>query len=178
MNYEPILLDLNAIVQQPGATGSFNYSLRLPPEEEPKCEGPVEIALHIQNTGHALLVRGNLRASVHMACARCLENVLVDVSGEIEEQFSLPGREDESLELIDQVEPREAAFAEQVLNVSELARQRILLLLPLRVLCDSDCKGLCPTCGQNLNERNCGCPTPAAHPVWEALRGLKDDRKE
>jgi len=178
MHHEPVLLDLNAIVQQPGAKGSFNYSLRLPPEEEPTCEGPVEIALQIQNTGHALLVRGNLRAYVRASCARCLEETVIEVNGEIEEQFSLPGQKDENLELIDQVEPREAAFADQILNVSELARQRILLLLPLRVLCKPDCKGLCPSCGQNLNTKNCGCPMPAAHPVWEALRGLKDDRKE
>jgi len=178
MENGPILLDLNAIAQQPGARGSFTYSLTLPESEGLACEGPVEVFLEAQNSGKALLVTGNLRGRAHLACARCLEDVIVEVQGKIQEQFSLPGASGRGLGLIDEIEPAESAYADQILNVSELIRQQMLILLPLRVICRPSCKGLCPTCGQNLNLGKCDCPEPASHPAWQALRALADKRKE
>lgn len=174
---KPILLDLNAIVQQLGAIGSFAYSLRLPPSEGLTPEGPVEVSLEVQNTGSALLVRGSFRGKVRLSCARCLEEVVAPAEGRIAEEFSLPGGAAE-LELIDQIEPEESAYAEQILNVSELIRQQLLISQPLRALCSPDCKGLCPRCGHNLNLGECSCPKVVAHPAWEALRVLKDLGKE
>lgn len=171
--YEPaVLLDLNAIANEPGAMGSFTYSLDLPASEEFTTEGPVQVSLEVHNIGKSLLVYGEFRGTVHLACARCLTDVPVAVQGRIDEQFSLPGISSPELELIDQVEPAEAAIADQVLNVSELVRQQILISLPIRVLCRDACQGLCPTCGQNLNEGSCDCPREEGHPGWEALRRL------
>jgi uncharacterized protein len=179
MKREPaVLLDLNAIASEPGATGSFAYSLDLPNAEEFASEGPVRVSLDVHNTGKALLVYGKFEGAVHLACARCLADVLVDVQGKIDEQFSLPGVTIAGLELIDQVEPAESAFTDQVLNVTELVRQQILLSLPMRVVCSDDCQGLCPVCGHNLNEGSCGCPQEEGHPAWKALRDLASKQKK
>ena len=35
--------------------------------------------------------------------------------------------------------------------------ERIVLELPLKALCTEDCRGLCPVCGINLNEKQCSC---------------------
>jgi uncharacterized protein len=173
-----VLLDLNAIAVQPGAKGSFTYSLDLSPNEDFTCEGPIEVALEVFNSGTALLVEGTFKGKAYLPCARCLEETLVEVQGKIQEQFSLPGITSPELGLIDQVEPKEAAFADQILNVTELIRQQILINLPLRVLCKASCKGMCPECGQNLNEGKCECPETPGDPAWQALRALKKDRKE
>ena len=45
------------------------------------------------------------------------------------------------------------------LDLDELIRTDILLELPTKFLCKEDCKGLCPTCGKNLNEGACDCQT-------------------
>ncbi|MGA2192021.1 MAG: DUF177 domain-containing protein [Nitrospirota bacterium] len=58
-----------------------------------------------------------------------------------------------------------------VIELMELLRQQILLLAPMKPLCSEDCRGLCQYCGQDKNERECGCEPPAGHP---GLAGLKD----
>jgi uncharacterized protein len=49
------------------------------------------------------------------------------------------------------------------------------LAAPLHVLCRPDCRGLCPTCGQNLNEEPCSCQ-PEPDPRWSVLQGLLEQK--
>ncbi len=58
-------------------------------------------------------------------------------------------------------------------NLDELIREDILLSLPTKILCRDDCKGLCPYCGANLNEKQCGCKKPV-DPRLEALKKFLD----
>jgi uncharacterized protein len=178
MAKDAVLLDLNAIAVEPGAKGSFTCSVALPPSEDLNCEGAAAVSLEVQNSGQALLVKGKFQGMVLLPCARCLKDTRVVLQGKFNEQFSLPGVSDPDLQLIDQLEPTEAAFAGQILDVSELLRQQLLLALPLRALCSPDCAGLCPGCGTNLNITTCQCPKTEGSPVWEALRGLMEKGKE
>ena len=111
--------------------------------------------MHI-NAG--VLVQGSLNTETVQACARCLEPVVVPLSVEMEEVFYptidiltgkgiTPEEEDRAL-WIDE---------HHVLDLSEVLRQDILVALPVHILCKSDCRGLCPTCGQNLNDGPCDC---------------------
>jgi uncharacterized protein len=47
-------------------------------------------------------------------------------------------------------------FDGKTIDLDPIVREQVLLALPVTVLCREDCKGLCPTCGQDLNERDCG----------------------
>ncbi len=58
------------------------------------------------------------------------------------------------------------------LDLAPLARDAILLDLPLAPLCREDCAGLCPTCGADRNEEACDCPTEVIDPRWVALEAL------
>jgi uncharacterized protein len=51
----------------------------------------------------------------------------------------------------------------------------VLLALPLKVICQSDCRGLCPNCGANLNHEECRCETHATDPRLAPLARLKQD---
>jgi uncharacterized protein len=48
------------------------------------------------------------------------------------------------------------------------------MAVPMKPLCREDCRGLCPTCGEDLNVTACGCAAEAADPRWEALRLLRN----
>jgi uncharacterized protein len=54
-----------------------------------------------------------------------------------------------------------------------LARDALLLELPLAPLCRSDCVGLCPKCGADRSEQPCDCIDQPGHPVWAALDSLR-----
>lgn len=61
----------------------------------------------------------------------------------------------------------------EMLDLQPLVRDSLLLELPLAPLCSDDCRGLCPTCGADLNESPCGCTETPSDPRWAALEALK-----
>jgi uncharacterized protein len=60
------------------------------------------------------------------------------------------------------------------LDLGEAVRGEVILAMNPYVVCDPECRGLCPRCGANLNEGACGCTAEEVDPRWEALRALKD----
>jgi uncharacterized protein len=135
--------------------------------------GPVRM----MHTNAGVLVQGRLYAETTQACARCLEPVVVPVSVEVEEVYSptidiltgksiTPDEEDRAL-WIDE---------HHVLDLTEVLRQDALVAMPVHVVCKADCRGLCPTCGQNLNNGPCGCEKePDAR--WGPLADLLNQAK-
>ncbi len=139
------------------ATGSSrHYQLKEVTEEvlSPTMMG--EITLTRSQGG--VLVAAAITTQIEMICSRCLSAVDVKVSFDVEEEFfptvdvfsglplSLP---DESGNLsIDE---------NHILDLSEALRQYLLLAIPMKPLCRSDCSGLCPVCGYNLNLGACSC---------------------
>ena len=59
------------------------------------------------------------------------------------------------------------------LELEDVLREQVLLAVPIKTVCRIDCKGLCPRCGQNLNQGSCTCQTAQDDPRWYALRDLK-----
>ena len=80
--------------------------------------------------------------------------------------------EDEEVGL-DEEDTRTTFFTGTKLAIGDILSEQILLALPMKVLCTVDCKGLCPTCGTNLNTGNCGCPKEEFSPRMDTLLELK-----
>jgi uncharacterized protein len=59
------------------------------------------------------------------------------------------------------------------IDLSEDTIENALLTIPMKVLCNDDCKGLCSICGVNKNEEECNCVTDTRNPVWDKLLELK-----
>lgn len=64
-------------------------------------------------------------------------------------------------------------FDAPVIELSPIAEERVQMALPMKPLCGADCRGLCSTCGKDLNLGPCACDRGAVDPRWEALRGLR-----
>lgn len=58
-------------------------------------------------------------------------------------------------------------------NLKDDVREYVLLAVPMKNLCDEECKGLCPRCGKNLNEEACECTSDEVNPVWAELLKLR-----
>ena len=111
-----------------------------------------------------------------MVCARCLEPVIEEVHRDFD-LFYQPLRratrhEEERLKDDD----TEIGFFEgEGLFLADVLKEQVLLSLPMKVICQSDCRGLCPTCGANLNHEECRCETHATDPRLAPLARLKQD---
>ena len=96
-----------------------------------------------------------------MVCARCLEPVIEEVSREFDLFYrpmkSMTDEEEARLKLDD----TEIAFFDgDGLFLADVLAEQVLLALPMKVICRSDCRGLCPHCGANLNTDECRCESP------------------
>lgn len=144
---------------------------------------PVRGRLTFTNTGQLLLARGSISTSMELECVRCLTRFPADVRMQIEEQFPLhPGAaigepdadfDPEEVMLEGDLDMADDLFQDNRLDLTELIRQNLLVNAPLAALCDQTCRGLCPHCGQNLNQGSCACPPDeddSARPLKAALK--------
>ncbi len=118
-----------------------------------------------RTTGEGYSLRLRFEAELRGPCVRCLEpaghHATVDAR-EVEQ----PGAQDEELD--------SPYVLEGVLDVGAWANDALALALPAKILCRPDCAGLCPTCGENLNEAGPDHAHEAEpDPRWAKLRELE-----
>ena len=109
-------------------------------------------------------------AVIDSECARCLKPVSLEISGELGYLY-YPRKAGEPDELDDYMTV-EADLSGRVIDVMPQIQESIYTLIPTKILCREDCKGLCPECGANLNEGSCSCKRDNIDPRLEALRNF------
>ena len=115
---------------------------------------------------------GRIEGRVETECRRCLADVAAPMAEDAHFVFAEAGdAEVEDDPDVYQLDPRSLE-----LDLRPAVREQWLLGVPAFVECRPDCKGLCPTCGADLNEGPCGCAAQATDPRWDALRELRDER--
>jgi uncharacterized protein len=80
--------------------------------------------------------------------------------------------EDAEVELGEE-DTRTSFFTGTKLAIGDILQEQVLLALPMKILCNVDCKGLCPTCGTNLNTSSCACPVEQFSPHMDSLLDIK-----
>lgn len=146
-----------------------------PPGTEVEFVGNVTGRVTLRNIGREIAARGHLEAVALMECSRCLTMHEVPIEFDFTETCALT-QIDEPLSYTQVVDEDEAApipiLDGDVVDLSELVRQLLVLNLPVRSLCRPDCKGICPHCGANLNETQCQCESEQVDPRLAPLRKL------
>ena len=117
---------------------------------------------------------GGLAGRFEVSCARCLEPVPQEVSRSFDLLYRPLGVDRRKEEVsITEAETEIGYYEGEGLELEDVLREQVLLAVPLKTVCQVDCKGLCPRCGQNLNEGSCTCRSEQEDPRWYALRDLK-----
>src|SRR6516162_9042529 len=138
--------------------------------------GPLDWSATAERAGAEIRINGTLSTSIECPCSRCLEAARSDIKKPFdlffrerdEEMFD----EDEEVEL-EEEDTRTAFFTGTKLAIGDILREQVLLALPMKALCTSDCKGLCSTCGTNLNSGSCNCPKEEFSPHMDTLLEIK-----
>jgi len=171
-------LEIGEIIHRVGHQVTVDINEPCPADADFRCTDPIHGQLTLTNTSHHLLVRGDLATTVAAECARCLKEVLIPVKARIEEEFPLP-RIDARGVAHWEIEGEPSTIVEDyTLDTGELARQHLSLAVPMAPVCDNACQGLCPTCGKNLNEGPCECPTAEIDERLAGLRALLEESEE
>jgi uncharacterized protein len=112
---------------------------------------------------------GTVSAPWQGECRRCGGVVTGEVQASVRERY-VPA--DAGIVPVDP-EADVYLMTDDLLDLEPLARDAVLLELPLAPLCSDDCLGLCPVCGANRNLETCAC-APPADPRWSALDALRE----
>lgn len=145
------------------------------------CEftAPLKAALRARQIGDMVQVDGRISTAVRLNCGRCLQSFemplvsafeLTYTPGETEPEHS--DRYTEELELTTE-DMGLVCFTGEEINLKNEIQEQTVLAFPFRALCRPDCRGLCPTCGVDLNNGTCQCDRPPPDSKFAALKNLK-----
>jgi uncharacterized protein len=147
--------------------------------------GPVHVEASLARAERRVLVSVHARSQLGAECVRCLTPLTLDVP--IDFELTLVP-EDEYESGPDKVGDDSKAVAagsfgaegadEEVyrgkeIDLDPILREQVVLALPGYPVCRESCKGLCSSCGANLNERECGCERRVPDPRWAGLEKFK-----
>jgi uncharacterized metal-binding protein YceD (DUF177 family) len=118
-----------------------------------------------------LRVRGRLEGSITCECDRCLAEFELPASGPFDLVYEPVGvsTDDDDLALSEN-DAGVGYYEKEGLDLADVVRERLYLLLPMSRVCQPDCKGICPECGANRNEVACGCAARKVDERWAALK--------
>ncbi|MBO4216870.1 MAG: DUF177 domain-containing protein [Clostridia bacterium] len=123
---------------------------------------PVSVRGKILNMSGLIEVSGDVEVGYSTACARCAE----PINGVFRTSFvrTAAAEQDEDDEYL--------LIVDDAIDLSVPVTEQLLSDFPSKLLCREDCRGLCPKCGKNLNDGDCGCSQTEADPRLEVLRRL------
>jgi uncharacterized protein len=162
-----VKINISSIREERGATLPFAGNMEIPVANfegiSLQSNAPVEVKGGVTNTGEGFLVEAELLWEYKANCDRCLQEFTQTQKIELKEEF-VAGRNpsDETV----------YGFSGDVLDLSQCLLDLIMLSLPMKLLCSSTCRGICATCGVNLNFEVCQCPTQHTNHQFEILKNL------
>ena len=132
---------------------------------------PLKVDAVAELRGAEIHIRGHLATNLEASCDRCLGPVAIPV----EQDFDLFYRPISTIARAEEVElPQDELevgfFSGDGIEFEDVVTEQVILSVPMKVVCKTDCRGLCPVCGSNLNVEKCGCPPTAENSPFSSLK--------
>jgi uncharacterized protein len=169
--HSPLRLNVGFIVNQ-----NVGYSRSFPVEVprihiEPDLDlGELSGVIRVTRTPQGLLVQVKLQARILSECVRCLQDFTQNLQVDFTDLYAFNRR---SMADADLLLPEDMHIV-----LDPLVREYMLLDVPIGPLCRPDCKGLCPICGENLNEVACDHTQDSGDPRLSVLKSLLEEDQE
>lgn len=126
-------------------------------EIEAKIIKPVHFKGKIYKSGEDIRVDGNIATKLQVECHRCLDSFSIEIEADMDLYYRpYPSVQDEEEEI-----PIEELgllhYKDNTVDLGQAIRDTIIIEMPLKLVCDDDCLGLCDQCGANKNIEACDC---------------------
>jgi uncharacterized protein len=160
-----------------GKTGGFAHDYtagELVLEDERVCLAePPAVSGRINRREHKVMVEGRVTAVAQIQCDRCLKPFMLPIDTEFRVEY-VTLEAYKALEIAELAEEDLAlsVFDGEFIDVDEIVREQVLLAVPSQVVCQENCKGLCPICGVDGNVIGCDCQETEIDPRWKGLKDL------
>ena len=172
---KPDTISLESVLDEPLRLDSeLSVGLAAIDREPLMALSPLRLMGEVSRIEGGYVLAARLAYEGQLECSRCLS--------------AYPFREDEEFSLALYPRPKQPGadleleradldtqyFEQPVIELSPIVQERVQIALPMKPLCRPDCRGLCATCGNDLNLGACACARETVDPRWEALRALKE----
>lgn len=162
-----MVVDLKHIFVKDNSSLPLKYALDLSHIDymgEYPLKKPVEIAGEITNKASLVRLEAEITFEFDASCDRCGTRTAKRHTLKLSKSLatSIEGEESDTI----------ITVPDMKLDLDELIYTETVTNLPMKHLCDENCKGMCPKCGKNLNEGECGCPKKEIDPRLKALADL------
>lgn len=159
--------------------GRLSQSFEIDPESpipqglEAEIHEPLTFDLEVRNpSGGTYVVTGRLTGAAMAPCRRCLVPTRIPIDVPLRLVYQEAGRDakpgadsgDDDVVWLER--------GAQRIELDAQVRDRLFLETERFPICREDCRGICPRCGQNLNEGPCECALETVDSRWKALEGL------
>ena len=138
---------------------------------------PVTLQFEINKDKDKFRLVGQVQSRLELACSRCLEPFELPVDASFDLRY-LPVTEasNEADREVAEDDLETSYYRDDQIDLNELMREQFYLVLPMKPLCQADCRGLCTQCGTNLNAGSCDCAPAWEDPRLAPLKGLGRSR--
>lgn len=157
----PYVLDVGDLLNHPGEIRTVEFSAPLEVQLDfATSAGPVGVRARLEGLTNGVFLVGTAGAPIRLVCNRCLTDWDEDVQVELRQLFTTDLDEDGY------------GIQDNSLDTSGLVHDEVMLAVPLAPVCRDGCKGICATCGADLNTAPCGGHDEAEASPFAALRDL------
>ena len=158
-----LVFDVSTLLKAP-----LGKSLTLDIDTGPKVLDDLEVdylrgSVQVIRVAEGLFVEGMVKSQLKLECVRCLEPFAFPATLELAELFRMPGTtlRPDAIYAVDE---------NGKIDLAPLIREHAWLAIPMKPLCDPECKGLCPHCGVNLSIESCECEEVHVDPRLAPLK--------
>jgi DUF177 domain-containing protein len=151
--------------------GEISYDEKVTQSSSLHAEGRAEL---LTASLGEIRIHGKLSVKMEAACDRCLEPASVDAAKDFDLVYvpadeAVTGGEKE----VDEAGVEVGYYEGSGLQLNDVLREVVLLALPMQLVCQEACKGICPACGGNRNQRSCDCQAKTVDDRWSKLKSFR-----
>ena len=132
---------------------------------------PLQLEATVELLGEEIRIRGHLATHLERSCDRCLGAVDVPINSD----FDLFYRPLQTIAKEEEIEiPKDEMeigfYSGDGIELADVATEQVILSVPMKVICRTECQGLCPVCGVNRNVTKCNCAPPRTNSPFASLQ--------
>jgi DUF177 domain-containing protein len=162
--------------EETGGRRSYEFSEESLPLDEETTLDQIVGSVRFTRTASGVLVDVSARGAVEMLCMRCLNPATTQIKLHFRDEFHSKIEVNTGMPLPEPDEEDPFFINENhLVDLGEAIREYALLELPMQPLCKPDCKGICPTCGADLNTGLCNCRSDDSDERFAALKALLEE---
>jgi uncharacterized protein len=169
------LYDIQEGLSVRGALDASTF--KRPEDSDISFVSPVDYELKIARAGDSIWMRGPVRGRLSLTCARCLEHFTLSVASRLDIELLPRNKAPRGSEVELKTEEMDIYYFEgDEIDIDPYIFEEIMLNIPVKALCAESCKGICPSCGKNLNIEDCRCERTGPTILTEKLIAFLKDR--